>query len=133
MKRILSAVILISLLISLCSCDKYTNSFHAIGLVRSNTSHSCETSFLSLKGQLAFKIRKTEAGAEGDISYSIAVDEGEIHLYYDIYGVKEQLAEVKAGESIDSRGGYVEGGKTVYIIIEATEKSRGKVSVELDN
>ena len=30
-------------------------------------------------------------------------------------------------------GGYVEGGKQVYIIIEASKKSRGRVSVEMYN
>lgn len=40
---------------------------------------------------------------------------------------------VKAGETVEDSGGYVEGGYQVYIIIEAEEKSRGSVSVELDN
>ncbi len=134
MKKVLLWIITLSLLITLCSCDKYPNSFKAIGLVRSQTSHSCEASFYSLEeGQLVFKIKKSDRGTEGDIAYSIQVDEGEIRLYYDIYGTKEELAHVKSGESVDGFGGYVEGGKTVYIIIEATEKARGKVSVELDH
>ncbi|MBQ7343442.1 MAG: hypothetical protein IJW53_01615 [Clostridia bacterium] len=132
MKRLISFILLLSLLVSLCSCDEYVSSFSAVGLVRSNTSHSFETSFLSLEGQLVFKIKKTEKGTEGDINYSVKVDEGELNLYYDIYGTKELLANVKAGESVDSSGGYIEGGKTVYFIIEATEGTRGKVSVELD-
>ena len=133
MKKIITFITILSLMITLSSCDIYTNSFQAIGLVRSNTSHSCKASFLSLEGQLVCKLKKSDAGAEGEISYSIQVEEGEVRLYYDIYGVKEELATVKAGESVEDKGGYIEGGKTVYIIIEATEKSRGKVSVELDN
>ncbi|MBQ8427881.1 MAG: hypothetical protein IJX18_01350, partial [Clostridia bacterium] len=70
---------------------------------------------------------------EGDISYSVQVDEGEIRLYYDIYGAKEALAQVKAGESVDGCGVYVESGKSVYIIIEGLEKTKGKISVELDH
>ena len=125
---------MLSLLITLCSCSKYTSSYKAIGLVRSNTSHSCEASFHSLEGQLVFKIKKTDSGtAEGDISYSIQIDEGEIRLYYHIYGTREELAQVKAGESVDDHGGYVESGKPVYIIIEASEKTKGKISVELDH
>ena len=54
-------------------------------------------------------------------------------MYYDIYDEKQELAHVEAGKTVTNRGGYIEGGKTVYIIIEATEKSKGKVSVELDN
>ncbi len=133
MKKLITFITVLSLMLTLCSCDKYTNSFYAIGLIRSNTSHSCETGFYSLEGQLVFKLKKSDVGAEGEISYSIQVEEGEIKLYYDIYGVKEELVTVKAGESVEDKGGYVEGGKPVYIIIEATEKSRGKVSVELDN
>lgn len=133
MKKIITFITILALMLTLTSCDAYTSSFSAVGLVRSNTSHSCETSFYSLEGQLVFKLKKSDVGAEGEISYSIQVEEGEVRLYYDIYGVKEELATVKAGESVDDKGGYVEGGKTVYIIIEAAEKSRGKVIVELDN
>ncbi len=134
MKKIISCIMMLSLLITLCSCSKYTSSYKAIGLVRSNTSHSCEASFHSLEGQLVFKIKKSDSGtAEGDISYSIQVDEGEIRLYYDIYGTKEELVQVKTGASVDGNGGYVESGKPVYIIIEASEKTKGKISVELDH
>ena len=133
MKRLLSLIMTFALLISLFSCGKYTSSYRAIGLVRSNTSHSCEASFYSLEGELVFKIKKTDSNQEGDIAYSVEVEEGEIRLYYDIFGVKEELAHVKAGEAVSQRGGYVEAGHTVYIIIEATQKSRGNISVELNH
>ena len=137
MKRIISAtlaaVLLLSLMLTLGSCGRYISSYKALGLVRSNTSHSCKASFKSLEGELVFKIKKTEVGTEGSIKYSVTVEEGEINLYYDIFGVKEKLATVKAGESVEDVGGYVEGGYQVYIIIEAAEKTRGSVFVELDN
>ena len=133
MKKFLLWIMMLLSLFTLCSCDKYKSSLKAMGLVRIQTSHSCETSFYALEeGQLVFKIKKSDKGTEGDIAYSIQVDKGEIRLCYDIYGVKEELAHVKAGESVDGFGGYVEGGKTVYIIIEAVEKTQCKVSVELD-
>ena len=44
-----------------------------------------------------------------------------------------ELISVKAGESVEGRGGYVESGKTIYILIEATEKAKGKIEVELDH
>lgn len=128
MKKLLACVLLVSLLLMLCSCTGY----RAIGLVRIETSHGFETSFLSLDGQLQFKVKKTERGTEGEISYSVQVDEGELILYYETNGVKQELVTVKAGESVTDKGGYVEGGKTVYVIIEA-DNARGKVSVELDN
>ena len=132
MKKIFSWIMVFAMQLMLCSCSKYMSSYKAIGLVRSQTSHSFETSFYSLEGQLVFKIKKSNIGSEGDIEYSIKVDEGEIRLYYDIYGVKEELKTVKAGESINGSGGYVEGGKIVYIIIETIGKAQGNVSVELD-
>ena len=131
MKKLLSLLLLLSLSLSLFSC-RYVSSYRAVALVRVQTSHSCEASFSFLKGQLVFKIKKSDVGTEGTVGYSIRVDEGELRLYYDIYGVKEELAHVKEGESVESRGGYVEGGYRVYIIIEASEGAGGKVSVELD-
>ena len=64
MKRILSLFLAASLLFLLCSC-KYTSSYRAIGLVRSNNSHSCKASFLSLDRELVFKLKKTDSEAEG--------------------------------------------------------------------
>ena len=133
MKKILSIIFVLLLVITLSSCDKYSSSLETIGLVRIQTSHGFETSFDAIKdGQLVFKKQKTDKG-EGAIHYSINVEKGELKLYYDIYGIKEELAHVKAGESIDELGGYVEGGRTVYIIIEVVKDTRCKVIVELDN
>ena len=131
MKKLFSLIIAATLLLSLCSCGGYVSSYKAIGLVRSQTKHGCETSFYSLKGQLVFKLKKS-SGSEGSISFSVRADEGEIYLYYDNNGSKQQLAHVKAGESITDKGGYVEGGNDVYIIIEAPNGAGGKVSVELN-
>ena len=133
MKKLTSLVLVFILLISLCSCDKYTSSYRAVGLVRINTSHSFETSFYSLDGRLVFKVKKSGNGEEGSIHISAEVEEGEIYVYYDIYGVKEELAHLSAGESVDENRGYVESGKRVYIIIETVGSARGKVSCELDN
>ena len=133
MKKLISIALTIILLISLCSCDKYTSSYRAVGLVKMNTSHSFETSFYSLDGQLVFKVKKSGKGEEGSIHISAEVEEGEIYVYYDIYGVKEELAHLSAGESVDENRGYVESGKKVYIIIETVGSARGKVSCELDN
>ena len=131
MKRILSLFLAASLLFLLCSC-KYISSYRAIGLVRSNNSHSCKASFLSLDGELVFKLKKTDSGADGKISYTTSVEEGEVYIYYDIYGIKEELASIKAGESFTESGGYVEKGHTVYIIIEGKNNAHGKISVELN-
>ena len=133
MKRVITLLTLFALLFTLSSCGRYVSSYMAVGLVRSQTSHSCKASFLSLEGRLVYKLKKTDDGNEGNISYTVEVDEGEVTIYYDIYGIEEELVRVKSGESASDKGGYIEGGKTVYIIIEADEKSRGKVSVELNS
>ena len=136
MKKMLSLILTISLVALLSSCGtqgRYVSAYTAMGLVKSNTKSSCEASFQSLKGRLVFKLKAPDSPSEGDISYSIESNDGEIALYYDIYGTKEALAKVSSGESVESSGGYVEAGKTVYIIIEATEKAKGKVAVNLDN
>ena len=131
MKRILLSLISLLLILSFTSCDNYTSSFSAIGLIRSNTTESCKAEFMSLKGRLVFKIKKTDGG-EGDIHYTAELEKGNVNVYYDIYGTKEHLFEINAGESKDGRGGYIEAGKTVYIIIEAAENSRGKVHIDLE-
>lgn len=132
MKKIVSLIMALLLLLSLTSCDKYVSSYKALGLVRNQTSDSCDARFYSLEGQLVFKLKAPASGQEGELRYSVEVDEGEIHLYYDAYDVKQELAHVQAGESVMSRGGYIESGRTVYVIIEATGKAKGKVTVELD-
>ena len=131
MKRILSFLIALSMILSLSSCGRYISSYRAIGLVRSQTSHSCEASFGSLDGQLVFKLQRSDKN-DASIGYSVSVEEGKIFLYYDIYGIKEELAQVSSGDTIEGCGGYIESGKTVYIIIEATEGAKGRVSVELN-
>ena len=133
MKKIIAFTLTLLLLFTMCSCGKYTSSYKAAGLIQNQTSHSCEARFSSLEGQLVFKIQKSGNGGEGNICYRMQVEEGEIFLYYDIYDQKEELAHAQAGESIEDVGGYVEGGKPVYIIIEATGNAKGKIFVELDH
>lgn len=131
-KRISSLFLSFALLFSLGSC-KYVSSYKAIGLVRIQTNHSMEASFYSLEGQLVYKLKKTDNKNDGQISYYIEVEQGDIIIYYDIYSVKEKLVEVNSNQSVNDKGGYIESGKSVYIIIEAKNSARGKVKIELNN
>lgn len=133
LKKCISLALTAVLLLFVCACGKYISSYKAIGLIKTQTLHGFETSFSSLDGQLVFKVKKTKKGTEGAIDCFIQVEKGELWVYYDIFGVKEELAHVKAGESVDEKRGYVEGGYSVYVIIEATEGTKGKVCIELDN
>ena len=99
--------------------------------MRNNTNRHCSAEFYQLDGTCVFKLKKTDGG-EGDLHYIASLEEGEINVYYDIYGTKELLFNLKAGETVDSRGGYIERGKTVYIIIETVETSKGSVRVDFE-
>ena len=131
-KTIIAFVIILSVILPLMSCGKYTSSYRAMGLIKNQTSHSLTVSFSSLEGQLVFKIKRTDKGREGDIKYYAAIEGGELSLHYDIYGTKDALAHISGGETVNSRGGYVESGRNVYIIIEAKNAKNGKVQVELN-
>ena len=131
MKKLLLLIISLSMLLSLCSCGKYVSSYSAVGLTKTQTQHSCKLSFLSLDGQVVFQLKKTDS-AEGEISYSVSVSEGEVSVYYDISDEKAELVKVKSGETKNGKGGYVESGKNVYIIIEAKD-AKGEVSIDLNS
>lgn len=133
MKRVFSLILIFTLIFSLSSCARYTSSYSAVGLVRVQESHSCEASFYSLNGQLVFKIKSPVSEEPCELQCDAEAEEGELVVYYDADGTKQELTRVKAGESVDDLEAHVEGGKTVYIIIEAAEKSRGKISVEIDD
>ncbi len=113
-------------MLTLCCCDRVVSSYNAIGLVRSQSAHKCESSFYSLSGRLVFKIKPAREG--GEINYSLRSDKGEIRLSYDIDGERVELATVVGGEALEGVGGFVNGGVTVHVIIEA-EKAGGTVSV----
>lgn len=125
---ILAAIIM---LFSLASCgDKYISSYSALMLVRNQAGESCEARFGRLDGQLVFKLNM-KSRSESDIRYTASLEEGSLSVYYDIFDSKESLFEISAGQEISSSGGYVEGGRTVYIIIEAEDGARGSVSISI--
>ena len=133
MKKVLAVAMLLILLFTLSACGDITfNAYVAVGLVKSQTRHSVNVSFHSLKGTMSFKLSRTDAG-EGAINFSIEVEEGEITLYYNSLGVEEELARVTAGQTVKTTGGYVENGRTVTIKIKATKGTRGKVFVDLND
>ncbi len=133
MKKTVSLFLIIFTLFSLCSCSRgYISSYKAVGLVRSNTRHSAEASFASLVGRLVWKLKMTEGSSEGGIGFRAELSEGHIDAYYDIYGLKEKLFSIDAGQTLEDRTGYIEPGKSVYIIIETNGKARGSVSFELN-
>ena len=131
MKRILLLVLCIALLFSFTSCN-YVSSYKALMFVRSEMGDHATISFSRLEGTYVMKLRMKGEGQEGDIHCKASLTEGEINVYYDVFGVKELLFNLKAGESIDERRGYIESGHTVYIIVETvTPAKEGKISIDL--
>ena len=130
MKRVFKLFLITLLLVILTSC-KYTSSYKAVGLIRTTKENYCYAKFHKLDGTLIFKVRNTQED-EGNIRYYGKLEEGEINVYYDSLGIKELLFTVKAGEEIESKGGYIEEDRNIYIIIETVEPSKGKIEINFE-
>ncbi len=131
MKKALLIVLCIALLLSATACSGYVSGYKALMFVRSENGDHASISFSSFEGTYVMKLKMKGQGQEGDIHCKASLEEGEINVYYDSLGVKELLFNLKAGESIDERRGYIESGRTVYIIIETvTPAKEGKISID---
>jgi hypothetical protein len=131
MKKLFLFVLCIALLLSATACD-YVSSYKALMFVRQERGDHATISFSKFEGTYVMKLRMKGEGQEGSIQCTASLEEGEINVYYDWLGTKELLFNLKAGESIDERRGYIESGKTVYIIVETvTPAKNGKISIDL--
>lgn len=131
MKKFLLFILCIMLVLSTISCSSYVSSYKALILVREEHSDHGSIRFSKLEGRYVMKLKMSGKGQEGDILCNASLDEGEINVYYDWLGTKELLFNLKGGESINERRGYVESGHTVYIIIETvTPAKEGKISID---
>ena len=100
--------------------------------VRQERGDHASISFSGFEGTYVMKLKLKGEGQEGSIHCKASLTEGEINVYYDWLGTKELLFNLKAGESIDERLGYIESGRTVYIIVETvTPAKEGKISIDL--
>ena len=132
MKKILLILVCLTVLFSSTSCVfRYVSSYKALGLVRSEMGDRGSVKFGRLDGTVVLKLKMSGTGLENSIGCKATLDEGEINVYYDIFGVKELLFNLKAGESIDERRGYIESGNRVYIIIETVTPAKGSVEIDL--
>ena len=132
MKKILLIVLCFTLLFSFVACSGYVSSYKALMFVREEHTDHASIRFSSLEGTYVMKLKMKGEGQEGDIHCKASLTEGEINVYYDWLGTKELLFNLKAGESIDERLGYIESGHTVHIIVETvTPAKEGKISIDL--
>lgn len=131
MKKALLIVLCIALLLSITACSGYVSSYKALMFVREERGDHASISFSGFEGTYVMKLKMSGKGQEGDIHCKASLEEGEINVYYDWLGTKELLFNLKAGESIDERLGYIESGHTVHIIIETvTPAKEGKISID---
>lgn len=131
MKKALLFVLCVILILSVTACSEYVSSYKALMLVRSEMGDHGSISFSYLEGTYVMKLKMKGEGQEGSIHCKASLDEGEINVYYDWLGTKELLFNLKAGESIDERLGYIESGHTVHIIVETvTPAKEGKLSID---
>ena len=114
MKRLLSLISSMIVLLLLAGCAKYSSSYNAVGFAHSNSSASAVMSFHSFDGTIVFKLK---SHGEGDLKYAAKLESGNVTVYYDYNGTKSELFSIGSGEKMDSHGGYVESG-TVYVIVE---------------
>ncbi len=132
MKKILLFVLCVAILLSVTACSGYVNSYKALMFVRQEHGDHASISFSGFEGTYVMKLKLKGEGQEGSIHCKASLTEGEINVYYDWLGTKELLFNLKAGESIDEHLGYIESGRTVYIIVETvTPAKEGKISIDL--
>ena len=127
--KLIICTIAILLIFSLLSCE--ASSYLAFGLVKVAKDDYCMTSFERLEGKLVLSLRYTKK-SEGHIHYSATLEEGEINVYYESVAIsKEMLFNIKAGETLDTFGGYIEKGQQ-KIIIETVSPAKGKITIEFE-
>lgn len=132
MKKALFIILCFIFLLSATSCTPYVSSYKALMFVRTENGDHGSISFSGFEGRYVMKLKMNGKGLEGDIYCKASLSEGEVNVYYDWLGTKELLFNLKAGESIDERLGYIESGHTVYIIVETvTPAKEGKIFIDL--
>lgn len=120
------------IMISTTSCDIPYSSYQARNIVRSTTSEGYKIRFDSLKGVVSQKMLR--AKYDSTILYYASLEEGEInvYLYTPTDRTKTLMLNIKAGEVIQGRFGFVEKNDSATIIIETVSKSKGKFTFKYE-
>ncbi len=120
MKKGLIIVLMAAMILILAGCSIYSSSYSAVGLVRSNTSHRAYLNFHTLRGRLVYnlKVKGTE-----DILCSGKLEEGDLTVYYDIDGSRQEMVRLSGGQSFDFTLEDLNPGK-VHIIVQTDGKCR---------
>ena len=113
-RKVLLAVLLTALLV-LSGCGKYTSSYKAVGFVHNNTSESAFMDFYLFEGTMVFKLRNSTEGAQ--ILYDARLETGRAVVYYDCGTGSVPLFTINGGETFSTEAGELAKG-TVYLIVE---------------
>lgn len=123
---LITCILVFLCILSVTGCGRYSSTYNAVGLVRSNDTDSAYMDFCSFDGTMVFRLKST---GETAIRYSAELESGEATVYYDFDGTKTELFSLKSGEKQESYGGHV-GSGTVYVIVQTNgECQNGHVSV----
>lgn len=128
MKRLLIALLLLSLCLSLVGCGRYYSSYSSIASVRSNTADKAYISFMSLSGRMVFKLRPSERSV---LTYEAELSEGSVTVSYDIDGTLTELITLSDTDTRVGDGITVDKDLTVYIVVDAEDAKNGKITVSL--
>ena len=119
MKKTIFVLLILATVIAclcLCGCTPYNSSFKAKIFVHSNTNKSAAMSYTSFEGTYVFKM-KTDKEKSEVLEYSGHTDMGDVTVYYDCDGSKNELFSLHAGDTLT---GSVDlpTGAVVYVIVE---------------
>lgn len=136
MKKFFSVLIAAMMLVmcfTLSACvDKYTSSYTATLMVRTNTANEASVSFDTFKGTYVIKF-KNKGDCETFITYNITLKEGKMQVYYDYDGKKLHLFEIENNDSTTGKLKVPASNNTIYIIIESEGKcTEGRCSFILE-
>lgn len=127
---ILFSVFVILFSLGLTGCGKYTSSYSATLLIKSNDSDSGFMNFYSFKGRNVMKF-KAPKNKKSTLYYKASLGDGTATIYYDDDGTKKELFTIKGGESFEDTYGEFED-ITLYVIYETDGKCKdGKIDFEL--
>ena len=98
------------------SCNHYVSHYKAQILITSNANGVGKIYFDKFEGTYVFKLRKISDG-EGAIYYQASLKEGHIDVKYNFLNFESPLFSINSNESLNDKGGYIEKGHQVIIVL----------------
>ena len=124
MKKACFVLVLMLTLVMLYSCGEYAKNYSATVMLTSCYGDEASMEFGSFKGTYNIKLKR-DGVAEHALDLEASLAEGEMNVYIGVDGEKELLRTVKGGESYDETitlDDKYDGEKTIYVILESTDK-----------